>query len=540
NIHHVPRTHVVFGEYGHQLLNYLNSCYFTPLPYKDHIEAREQSQTTASIRNKIKQFKLIIRVTDKSNNFYIGSTIGFEKKVQQYFTDTNAFRVINENPLPEILNKVIQLLINLRSKKLILQWQYNEMIPDRKTTELAHLYFNPKTHKDGIPLRPIENTIRAPTINIFKFLDKILRPIFDDKCTKTTIIDGAHLITAIKTCIVLKENVFVYDNKIYQQTTGGAMGSSFTLTLANIFMWKWQRELVRQQDITCEFYGRYIDDIFMTWNRSEHELRKLLDQAYTWHPNIKLDYKISQSLSFLDFLLTNNNGILSTSDYHKPNAKPYVVPFNSDHPRHVFVNIIQTLLTRAVRYSSTFETFNYERRSIKLMLLYNGYSSSFIDQQFYKFFNESIYATSILSFIENEKQYILLCHKILDQPTPEQSHATSRAATADVDNDQTDVTAETTSREWVAKIQKKPMNYADRLFLHYKHEKRFRPFKRNMHRVYQNVFKNTPAMDLRLIVGNRNRRNAKNELIRKRPKRSLLQCKQIQNKYKKMLGKLLS
>ncbi|CAF1383295.1 unnamed protein product [Adineta steineri] len=56
-----------------------------------------------------------------------------------------------------------------------------------------------------------------------------------------------------------------------------------------------------------------------------------------------------------------------------------------------------------------------------------------------------------------------------------------------------------------------------------------------MHRVYQNVFKNTSAMDLKLIVGNRNRRNVKNELIRKRPKRSLLQCKQIQNKYKKML-----
>ena len=38
--------------------------------------------------------------------------------------------------------------------------------------------------------------------------------------------------------IVLKENVFVYDKKIYKQILGGAMGSSFTLTLANIFMWK--------------------------------------------------------------------------------------------------------------------------------------------------------------------------------------------------------------------------------------------------------------------------------------------------------------
>ncbi|CAF1452182.1 unnamed protein product [Adineta steineri] len=171
------------------------------------------------------------------------------------------------------------------------------------------------------------------------------------------------------------------------------------------------------------------------------------------------------------------------------------------------------------------------------MLLYNGYPSSFIDQQFHKFFNEFIYATSILSFIENEQQYILLRHEILGQPTPQQSQTASRAATADVDNDATDVTAETTCRESVEKIQKKSINYADRLFLHYKHEKRFQPFKRNMHQIYHNVFKNTPAMDLRLIVGNRNRRDAKNELIRKRPKRSLLQCKQIQNKYKKMLGK---
>ncbi|CAF4431331.1 unnamed protein product, partial [Rotaria magnacalcarata] len=35
--------------------------------------------------------------------------------------------------------------------------------------------------------------------------------------------------------IVIKDNVFAYGNKINKQTTGGAMGSSFTLTLANIF-----------------------------------------------------------------------------------------------------------------------------------------------------------------------------------------------------------------------------------------------------------------------------------------------------------------
>jgi len=161
--------------------------------------------------------------------------------------------------------------------------------------------------------------MRAPTRNISKFLDELLRPIFNDKCKTRTIIDGAQLITELLNytnkgllkpttlfctfdihnlytmlpqdealnilveflhahgyrkvkgipldtirklaSIVIKENVFVYNKKFYKQTTGGAMGSSFTLTLANIFMWKWQKEIVRQQNITCEFYGRLVSFI---------------------------------------------------------------------------------------------------------------------------------------------------------------------------------------------------------------------------------------------------------------------------------------
>ena len=56
--------------------------------------------------------------------------------------------------------------------------------------------------------------------------------------------------------LFIKDNVFVFNNKIYQQTIGGAMGSSFTLTLANIFMWHWQQKFVLEQATTGEFYGR--------------------------------------------------------------------------------------------------------------------------------------------------------------------------------------------------------------------------------------------------------------------------------------------
>ena len=71
----------------------------------------------------------------------------FEKKAQKYFNDTNAFTKLRGNLFNETLNQVIQLLNYLRSKNYILNWQYEEMMPDRKTAELAYLCFNPKTHK---------------------------------------------------------------------------------------------------------------------------------------------------------------------------------------------------------------------------------------------------------------------------------------------------------------------------------------------------------------------------------------------------------
>ncbi|CAF4595649.1 unnamed protein product [Rotaria socialis] len=73
-------------------------------------------------------------------------------------------------------------------------------------------------------------------------------------------------------------------------------------------------------------------------------------------------------------------------------------------------------------------------------------------------------------------------------------------------------------------------NYEEKLFLHYTHEKRFKFFKRDMHCVYQHIFKSAPAIYTKFIVANRNRRQAANELIRKRPTQTFLQNNITQNK----------
>ncbi|CAF4555213.1 unnamed protein product, partial [Rotaria sp. Silwood2] len=77
--------------------------------------------------------------------------------------------------------------------------------------------------------------------------------------------------------------------------------------------------------------------------------------------------------------------------------------------RHVFRNVVQTALMRAVRYSSTFEVFNYELRRIRLLLLYNSYPLNYINEQFRRFFLDFMSSSSaLLPLINDENQYFVL------------------------------------------------------------------------------------------------------------------------------------
>ena len=158
------------------------------------------------------------------------------------------------------------------------------------------------------------NTILSVTRPISDLLDELIRPIYNHHCKDHTIIDGNNLIERLETyaqdgrlqpttflCTadinnlftmlpqdeaieilgkflrtyvgeyvkgipvstiqklaetVLKQNAFVCNNKFYKQVIGGAMGSPFTLTLANIFMWHWEQRWIRHQEPLGEIYGR--------------------------------------------------------------------------------------------------------------------------------------------------------------------------------------------------------------------------------------------------------------------------------------------
>ena len=203
-------------------------------------------------------------------------------------------------------------------------------------------------------------------------------------------IHGMTIDTLMKMArLVLDTNCFVYDDKYYRQIRGGAMGSPFTMTLANIYMLHWEQPLIEHQTLHNELYGRYIDDVFMTSNLSLDQINLLLDEANDRDQNIQITRSIGNTVQFLDVSVENNQGRLRTTVHHKPAAEPYIVPFSSDHPRHMHRNVINGALLRAARLCSDETDFDEERLHIELMLLLNGYPPRFVAYHFKRFFDEN-------------------------------------------------------------------------------------------------------------------------------------------------------
>ena len=98
----------------------------------------------------------------------------------------------------------------------------------------------------------------------------------------------------------------------------------------------------------------------MTTNQSIDEINAKLEAANQKDINIKINYAINTSVDFLDITITNENCQLRTAIYHKPATEPYILPYTSDHPRHIHRNIPYAALLRAARLCSNVHDFNSE------------------------------------------------------------------------------------------------------------------------------------------------------------------------------------
>jgi hypothetical protein len=80
---------------------------------------------------------------------------------------TKAYQDLGDvNPLESLVERTNHLPLGLWVNKHIAQKQYEKLRIRKEEAELAHLYFLPKAHKPGTPLRPIMAGLKSPTIAI--------------------------------------------------------------------------------------------------------------------------------------------------------------------------------------------------------------------------------------------------------------------------------------------------------------------------------------------------------------------------------------
>lgn len=151
----------------------------------------------------------------------------------------------------------------------VLRPLYNQVA--RRTTIIDSIHFIRRLefYRDCNRLLSTTKFITFDVADLYTMIPRdgvllILKDFLLEHTTGNGRINGMTIDTLMKMArLVLDTNCFVFENKYYQQIRGGAMGSPFTMTLANIYMLKWEQSLIEYQNVHKEFYGRYVVYIYI-------------------------------------------------------------------------------------------------------------------------------------------------------------------------------------------------------------------------------------------------------------------------------------
>ncbi|CAF5217315.1 unnamed protein product, partial [Rotaria magnacalcarata] len=221
--------------------------------------------------------------------------------------------------------------------------------------------------------------LKSPTIAVSRWLDRLLRPLFNRLANETTILNGSQLIKQVEqwsaryltsttsfitmdvsdiyTMIpqeggikairklmetsnikqidglkkeiilalarfVMTNNYFYLDGLYYKQIRGGAMGSPLTLTIANAYMYFVERPISKWAIRTNSLYYRYIDDLFIMSNVYVDTLKGLVNYWNKRDININLSASIGYTAEYLDLKIENRGGSLISEVFHKASHEP--------------------------------------------------------------------------------------------------------------------------------------------------------------------------------------------------------------------------
>ena len=125
----------------------------------------------------------------------------------------------------------------------------------------------------------------------------------------------------------MKTTILYFNDKVYTQLRGTAMGTRFAPTYASLVLAYLEEKLYVQTEIKFgKDFARYIkdnwkrvlDDCFILWTKGEENLKTFHSVLNELHADLKITIEYSnERLPFLDVLLIKSNNRISTDIFFK-------------------------------------------------------------------------------------------------------------------------------------------------------------------------------------------------------------------------------
>jgi predicted GIY-YIG superfamily endonuclease len=310
-----------------------------------------------------------------------------------------------------------------------------KLVKSDDTNKTPHIYGAPKIHKENVPLRPIVSTIDSSMRNLETHLKHILTPLSNNsiynvknpkqvleklnsinidentRCCSFDVVNMFNNIPRQKLLTILKTELekditliertsftptdicklvdfalththFQYQNQIFVQNSGLAMGSKISPILADICMENILNEAMESFTEKPILYVKYVDDCLCVYDNTKIDSKLLLTHLNTIDNNVKftLEEEKDTKLPFLDILITREHNKFITKVYRKPTDKGAKLNYNSNHSYATKATVVRADLIRAYEYCTENSDLEKELSTVYQNLFKNNYTKSFINR----------------------------------------------------------------------------------------------------------------------------------------------------------------